>query len=216
MVYEVSRRTSTRRIKNPDGSGDDSDADIIVEVIDEISFIDPTRKYQQFTWTFDNSDQSSRRVHAVTVTGSDGSSKVQVERVDEYSVIDPTEQYQETRTTLDNASETRFSVDYVPTERDDRKTHDVKIHSKDGSAWLLIRRTDAFTVKSKADEQFWQTVYTLDHKDADAGDPAPTLEAPNTQWDKTSINPPYRFDPFQNIIDVSWGGLAVVFFDGAS
>jgi hypothetical protein len=235
VADEVNRKTSTRRIKNPDGDGAPSDADVIVEVIDEISFIDPSRQYQQFTWAFDNSEDSSRQVHAVTVIGSDSGdpahavplmgddrssisgSTVDVERVDQYKVIDPTEQHQETWTTLDNASEDRFAVDYVPSGGDNRETHDVKIHSKDGSAWLLIRRTDAFTIAGGADEQYWETEFSLDNKDADAGDPAPTdLADPTTDWDGTTINPPWRLDPFQNIVDVSWSGLAVVFYDGAA
>ena len=30
---------------------------------------------------------------------------------------------------------------------------------------------------------------------------------------ETKIDPPYRLDPLQNIINISWGGLAVEFGD---
>jgi hypothetical protein len=228
VPQEIARKTSTRRVTNPDVANSDgsppapSDADIIVEVIDEITFIDPEQQYQQFTWSFDNSDESSREVHVVTVNkdgpahGAEGGGTLKVERVDEYAAIDSRDNYQETRTTLDNSSEDRFAVDYTPAPGDSRKTHDVKIHSKDGSAWLLIRRTDEFTTKAGADDQYWETVFALDQKDGDAGDPPPELDAPTTTWDGTTINPPWRLDPFQNIVDVSWGKLLVVFYGGNS
>lgn len=223
MPQEIDRKTSTRRVWNPDSAASDgtppepSDSDVIVEVVDEISFVDPTQQYQEFRWVFDNSLDSSRETHGVTVTGSDETSKVDVERIDVYDVLDSRENYQETRISLDNASEARFAVDYVAGADDTRKTHDVKIYSKDGSAWLLIRRTDEFTIKGQADEQHWETVFSLDHKDHDAGDPPPDdLVAPTTEWDGSEINPPHRFDPFQNIVDVSWGGLAVIFYNGSA
>jgi hypothetical protein len=32
---------------------------------------------------------------------------------------------------------------------------------------------------------------------------------------KDDINPPYRLDPYQNIVNINWGGLAVEFFPGS-
>jgi hypothetical protein len=216
VAAEVNRKTSTRRIKNPDGDGNDSDSDVIVQVIDELTFVDPSKQYQEARWILDNSDQASRKVHTVTVKGKDDpSSKVEVERIDEYTVILPQTQYWETQITLDNASEDRFDPDYTPAETDKRVTHDVKVYSKDRSSWLKIRRTDSFVIRSERDEQFWETKFILDNKDPDVGDPTPELDAPTKDWDHTSINPPWRLDPFQNIVDLSWGGkLFVVLYNG--
>jgi hypothetical protein len=219
-MQEIDRKTSTRRIFDPASAAADgtppapSDSDIIVLVIDEITFIDPKDKYQQTTWSLDNSNASSRDVHAFTITGSDGASKLSVERIDQYDALDPKDHYQETRTTLDNASEARFAIDYAPTGADSRTTHDVKIYSKDGSSWLVMRRTDSFSVTDPKD-RYQETTFTLDNKDLDAGDPAPTnLDPPTTDWDGTTINPPWRFDPYQNVIDVQFGGCLLVFYDG--
>ena len=201
MPTETDRTTSVRRITNPD----DATTYVDLKVIDAISFVDPKSQGQETQYAFNNGSDDNRQVHVTNLTGTDGSSKLDVERIDVFSVIDAADRGQETQFALDNSAE-------PPTHL---TTHDVKIYSDDGSCWLMVRRTDSFAVADPSDSG-QETVFELDNPDDDIGNPPDPLDPPDTTWDGTDINPPWRIDPWQNIIDVSWGGLAVSFLSGAS
>lgn len=201
MPTETDRTTSVRRITNPD----DASVYVDLKVIDAISFVDPKSQGQETQYTLNNGSDDNRQVHVTNLTGTDGASKLDVERIDVFSVIDAADRGQETQFALDNSAE-------PPTHL---TTHDVKIYSDDGSCWLMVRRTDSFAVADPSDSG-QETVFELDNPDDDIGNPPDPLDPPDTTWDGTDINPPWRIDPWQNIIDVSWGGLAVSFLSGAS
>ncbi len=43
-----------------------------------------------------------------------------------------------------------------------------------------------------------------------------SVEAKLEETGSSGLNPPYRLDPWQNIININWGDVAVKFYDGAS
>ena len=186
MPQEINRVTSVRRITSPD----DVDTYVDLKIIDEITFIDPASHYQQTTIAFDNTSAASRVVTVVTVKGSDGSSTVDVERVTGLNVLDKSDHGQLTSYTIDNSAEPPIHL----------QTHLVTVRNKTNPGiWLQVQRIDAIAFKDPADHG-QETVYTLNNLDDDAD-----LDEPTTTWDGSQINPPWRIDPFQNIVDVCWG-----------
>lgn len=188
MADERVRKTSMRRITNP---LDDTQY-VDVKVIDQIEFKDPKSNAQEYVFRFNNSRDSSRRVHRKTVKGSENpDDTVDVERVDEFTVSDPKQNGQEFTYRLEgNSSE--------PPQH--RKTHKVKIHNpKQTELWLQIQRIDEIEFKDPKDNA-QERVFTLSWVDDDETNPSKVDKSD----DGTSINPPWRLDPFQNIVDVHW------------
>lgn len=186
MPQEINRVTSVRRITSPD----DVDTYVDLKIIDEITFIDPASHYQQTTIAFDNTSAASRAVTVATVKGSDGSSTVDVERVTGLNVLDKSDHGQLTSYTIDNSAEPPIHL----------QTHLVTVRNKTNPGiWLQVQRIDAIAFKDPADHG-QETLYTLNNLDDDTN-----LDEPTTTWDGSQINPPWRIDPFQNIVDVCWG-----------
>jgi hypothetical protein len=198
MATEKDRTTSVRRITNPD----DKTVYVDLKVIDQMSFIDETEQGQEYQYTFNNGNDSNRQVHVEQLVGTDNISRLDVERIDMFSVTDAQSDYQESQFTLDGDEPPVHLV-----------THDVKIYSQDGNSYLVVRRTDQMSV-TDAQSDYQESQFTLDNPDDDIGNPPPSLDAPDTSWDGTDINPPWRIDPFQSIIDVSWSGVLLVMYGG--
>jgi len=196
MASETERKTSMRRIRNPD----DNSQYVDVKVIDEISFFD-AKSAQEYRFVFNNHEDADRKVHVVTVKGTkedeeDPDFIVRVERIDEFGILDQKSDAQEYR--------------YVMTGNKDEppvhaKTHKFKIHHKetvDGEQrdlWIEMQRIDELSI-SDAKENGQERIFTLDWPDDDEKKKDPV----DSTSDNTSINPPWRFDPFQDVTDVRW------------
>lgn len=96
----------------------------------------------------------------------------------------------------------------------------VQLASKDDSQFLLVEIIQEFTSTS-GNGLIWQKhIWGIDSLSD------PLLQFGNNDWvrlfgsdqpDTTEVDPPWRLDPLQNIVNVSWGGgLAVEFGDGAT
>jgi hypothetical protein len=216
MASESSRETSVRRFAKPD----DPTTYVDGPVVDVISFIDANDRYQESEHTFDNTSENlSRETHTVTVTGiDDPSSTIDVERIDSFDTTDERDSFQEAITSL-------FNTDDPPKHL---QTHTIKVFNvDDNSIWYKVQRVDRFSVidaRSQYQEKIYQLKWDdgsnasddgegdtdLDNTENSAYDS--NLDEPDTSSDGTEINPPWRLDPFQNIVDVSWGKSFVVFF----
>jgi hypothetical protein len=200
MPAETDRKTHMIRITDPNNSSSYVD----VKIIDEISFIDQHDNAQETTYTVDNhNDNTNRQVHVVTVTGSDGVSTADVERVDVWSVLDPHDQ-------TNAAQESQFAlIGNMQEPPVHLVTHDFTIVNPDNSnIWIKVQRIDQLSVVDQhdPDNAAQETIYTLNWPDDDSTNPSVV----DTSDDGTSINPPWRLDPFQNIIDLQWGGVCIV------
>lgn len=200
MPVEIGRTTKRKRIALPSGSHVD------IPVITNITFIDASDRYQEIQFTVDNSAKGARTVHVVDLSGDvDGSpmSGLQVERIDLWPVLDPNDRYQETQASLDNVTG-EDALPY-PHFRAHFMTHNVTYTSaQDSQAAVITELIDEVRVLDPND-RYQETrlvltnnppvgVYTLDETDPDISDTA------------NGIDPPYRTDPFQNI--VAWRDTA--------
>jgi hypothetical protein len=176
---------------------------VLVPVITKISFIDPVKQYQEYQYTVDNSSGSDRDVHIDTVTSSAGSGTLDVERIDVWKVIDAIKQYQESQFKFDNVTGAHDTPIHFTTHA---KTHKVKWG--DSSAWVQSELIDRFSIIDPV-QQYQEHEFTLTgNPDADANGFAVTQadfgDADIT--DSGSIDPPWRTDPFQNIVDFNDSG----------
>jgi hypothetical protein len=198
MPVEFSRTTKRKRIKLPGGHFVD------VPVITAIAWLDASDRFQETQHSVDNSSESDREVHVDQVykTGQTSGESISVERIDVWKVIDPQDRYQETQTTLDNVT----GKDSVPPHFSTHtETHVVRYKNPDNAnVYIDSELIDRFSFIDAADRG-QETIFQLnnpktdDEAQADPNDP-----------DITDINldPPFRTDPFQNIIGWnSAGGL---------
>lgn len=194
MPVETGRTTKRKRITLPSGGTVD------IPVITEITFVDPSDRYQEITFTVDNSAQGGRTVHVVNLHGDvdgDLTQVLPVERIDTWPVLDKIDRGQETQASLDNVTGEdaqpypHFSTHFV--------THNVTYTSSlDNQAAIITELIDELHVLDPIDRgqetRFVLTnnppagVYTLGTSDANIADTA------------NGIDPPWRTDPFQNIV----------------
>lgn len=191
MPQETSRFTRTIKVKNPD----DESQYVALKIIDEISFRD--RRFQEYVYTFNNNAEAARQVRVEEI--GDGDNKLRVERIEKLSNRDDKQRFQE------------YIWEYL-TEEPPRHlvTHDVKIYAtdengnKDEDVWIKVRRVDKLFVMDEK-ERFQETELEL-------------VWPSDEDYDYTGLGtlydqePPYRIDPFQAIIDASWGSKCMLVF----
>jgi hypothetical protein len=189
MPEEFSRTTARKRITLPNGGQVD------VPVITKISFIDPVQRHQEYQYTIENSAQADRRVHVDQVASSadPGGEKLPIERIDKWITIDPVARAQESQFEMDNVT----GGDSTPP----RFTTHLRTHIKryvsqaNPTIWIESELIDAFTVVDPVDRA-QESIYTLNNTDADA-----SSEDAEISDSGNGIDPPWRTDPFQNIVD---------------
>ncbi len=186
MPTELSRTTARKRITLGASFVD-------VPVITKISFVDPNDRYQETQYSIDNSSGAARRVHTDVI----GTPSLPVERIDRWSMLDPNDRGQETQITMDNVT----GHDEVPPHFSAHiKTHVVRYKNPDDpNTWIESELIDSFAVLDPNDRG-QESVFVLnnpetsDEAQADPNDP--------NIADFGEIDPPWRTDPFQNLIKV--------------
>src|SRR5260370_21906654 len=188
MSTEVFRTTHMLRVINPN----DNTQFVDVKVIDAIAFIDPHDQGQETDYNLDNKEENQfRQVHTVTINGTDGSSTLNVERIDLFGVVDAHAGGQESDFNM---------VGNMNEPPQHLLTHDFVVNNPTNpSLTITVQRIDQFSIIDPHD-QAQETLYYLNNLDDDMSNPSEV----DTSDDGTSINPPWRMDPFQNITDVSW------------
>lgn len=153
--------------------------------------------------------------------------QVTVERINSFPHIVPYEQYWERAWVLKGNQESNeptpqhflthlFMV--TGTINGNTMNDDGSFGKPDKNTYVVMQRMD--TLSAVVDyEQYWEFRHLLNWPDDDVtnpDDPDKTDKSYNPDdYSSDSPAPAYRFDPFQNLIDVQWGGLAVEFGDHA-
>jgi hypothetical protein len=218
MAQEVGRVTKNKKVKLPDGST------VLVPVITEISFIDPVNQAQETIYTIDNSGNADRDVHVASIkgdgttdeTGQD-SKELQVERLDLWRILDAVEKGQETFIGFDNKTVAQ-PPDAPPYFTTHSKTHIVRYQNDpDDGNFIDSELIDGFSIIDPV-HQGQETQYSL------AGNPTGTddgnghmvvtanVDDPDITDSANGVDPPWRLDPFQNIVNFSGGYLLHVIF----
>lgn len=204
MAEEVSRTRSVRRITAPGNTGTYID----LKVTDEITFREERPPYQEWVLGFKNNpDDAARTVRVVEV----GEDKLKVERIDTLDTTETTGIQQEAIWYFLNNQDPPVHL----------KTHKKKIYASDGSGtitdtgtWIEVQRVDEIEFEDQQDEVRGQeSIWVLSNPDLeDEDDDYKNLTTPVTDWDGKTINPPWRLDPFQTIVDCSFSGFMLVLY----
>lgn len=191
MPVETGRTTARKIIHLP------SSQDVSIPVITKINFVDASDRYQETQHTIDNTSDSNRTVHvdAVHPTIGDTSQSINVERIDVWNVLDPSDRYQETQFKIDNVT---GSGSTPPHFSNHVRTHVVRYYAdpnnpNDSGTWVDSELIDEIAVLDPSD-RYQETIYTLRHTDAQADPLDPDIS-------DAVLDPPYRLDPFQNIVN---------------
>lgn len=199
MPEEFSRTTKVKTIDVPGGE------DVKFPVITKVSFIDPFKQYQEYQYEVDNSVQGDRRVHVVNVYGESATQPIQVERLEIWKHVDPFSRYQESQVEFDNIngeSNTPPSFD-IANGGSHLKTHVVRWYrdqNQQSTNWVDVEYIDRFSVIDPK-SQYQETIFELRNPTQEEAD-AMDLDSDPDITD-ASIDPPYRTDPFQNIVNFS-------------
>lgn len=195
MAKETNRKTLLKRISQPSNPENFVD----VPVIQEISFVDQKDDAQERRFRFVNADKSSRKTHVITIDS------LEIERVDQVTIVDHKTDGQEYVYRLTN--------DDDPPRH--RKTHRVRLYQNNDTNsgnYLEIDYVDEMDVLDhKSDSQDRVLVLSGNLQDGDEVDL--TLDYYDAQ---ESVDPPYRLDPFQNVVGAHWGNVPVLCFAGLS
>lgn len=191
MPVEVGRTTARKVIDLPGGQS------VSIPVITKISFIDASGRYQETEHVIDNSSDSNRIVHVDKVhpTSGDISKSIDVERIDFWNVIDPVDRHQETQFHIDNVTGADSAPPHFSTHL---RTHVVRYHAdpnnpNDNGDWVDSELIDEIAVIDPAD-RYQESYYTLVNTDLPSDPADPDIS-------DALLDPPYRTDPFQNIVD---------------
>lgn len=202
MPTEFSRTTARKRITLP--SGDQVD----VPIITKISFIDPTLRGQEYQYTIENSAQSNRQVHVDNVPATNGTfDTLAVERIDKWITIDPVRRGQETQLFLDNVT----GADSVPPHFSTHfRTHVVRYYGVDNqNAYIDSELIDEFRVEDPVNRH-QETRVALNNPQT-SGEAQANPDDPEISDSGNGIDPPWRTDPFQNIIGFGGSNTAEPF-----
>jgi hypothetical protein len=193
----TTRERARLTIKLP--SGDQIDIPVLTKVI----VVDPNG--QETEQHIENTSSGNREVHVDKVTSSkDSSATIDVERIDVWKVHDDIEHGQDIQFLFDN----KTGGDTTPPSFTAHlKRHIVRYYKdpnnhNDSGAWIDSELIDSFSV---LDQRGQEDIFTLDNpaRDDDAAQANPNDPA-------IAQDPPYRTDPYQNIVDfndeVSTGG----------
>lgn len=206
MAEEKSRTRSVRRITAPGDTGTYID----LKIIDDITFKEEKPPYQEWVLKFQNNpDDAARTVRVVEV----GDAKLKVERIDTLDTEESTGRRQESIWSFLNDKDPPVHLE----------THETTIYASDGNGnitdtgtWIKVQRIDKIEFEDEADEvRNQESVWQLDNPDkSDDKDDYKELTPPVRTWDNSTINPPWRLDPFQTITDCSFGRYMLILHSG--
>lgn len=212
MPVETSRKRSVRRIYAPGTQKDDKEKTFIpLKITDEITFQDQVAPYQEWVLSFKNGLTDANRTVKVVEVGETGE-KLKTERVIDLGLTEQQGIRQEAIWSfLGNKQTPPLHLDtykrkiYLSNESGEIIDRDV---------WIEVERIRAIEFADDYDDVRTQDyVWTLKHPDEqDEQDDYTGTKDAITEWDFSSINPPYRIDPFQTIVDCSFGKSLVVFY----
>jgi hypothetical protein len=207
MAEEFSRTTARKKVKMPNGNT------VNIPVVTKISFIDAAERYQETQYSIDNSAQGQRTIHVDDITPSAEvtGDPLKVERVDTWRVGDAPDRAQETFLSFDNVTGGDTKPPRFTTHL---KTHVVRYkNDPDDGNWIDSELIDQFIVLDAVDRG-QETVCSLNWPpgtfDNDGKEIViASLDDPDISDTDNGIDPPWRTDPFQNIIDCNGVGVFI-------
>jgi hypothetical protein len=227
-LEETSRKTRLKRVRFPSQEPGEAGPYLDIPVIEEIEFKDPKKNNQVYRYRINNDAEADRKTHVKTIRNrslnlsSTAKATLDVERIDEISFRDPKEFSNitgwETGYRLDNNDPPPSLPSGSPISH--MKKHVVRYGSgsPDG-VWIDSELIDEIEFKDPKDSSR-ELRFRLKNPpigeavEDDKNDPYfPTKGYISEDWVRDGprheagegVDPPWRFDPFQNVVNVKAG-----------
>jgi hypothetical protein len=217
-----------KRIRNPDDDEQYVDLRLVEELevvtvkpalASHIHPLQPRGQFQRIKYNFRNDEDADRTVRVKTIThkqDKDENGEPDPDDADDDSQRLEVEIIEELETTTGGGPDYQLSTTiFNPFDEEDddapttRKFHRRKVYhvddddTVDPDTWIELKRSDEITVETVNKDGGYQKIfYHLKWKD-DAFDK--WKEKPPEEGDP-GIDPPWRIDPLQQIVNVKWGG----------
>ncbi len=211
-MADNTRKAVRKRINLPNGSY------VYIPVLERIPFSVAADQYQEHIVYLRNDANTNRVTHVRDVPNLDNTETIQVERIDKWPVKTMAEQAQERIYYLKNLDPPPILPDGT-NDPAHEKVHYVRYYQNNdvnSDAWVDVELIDKLKITVAA-EQYQEWLLYLRHDEpgdviADPGvnygpvtigfcDPLLDIANPGT----LELDPPYRLDPFQNIIQFDAG-----------
>ncbi len=215
-MAEADRTLARQRVICPT----DNSLHVDIPVINSMAWTCAAEQAQEYRWTINNTlDNQIRAVHTHRVTNvADSSQYLDVERIDGVGGKIMANQAQEYLWNLKNFDPPPQPPELIGEDPQHRKVHYVRYYKDNNTssdAWIDVELIDQCKITCMA-EQAQEYIFYL--KNPELGDPAPDpdggLEPPDPYRPTiATCNPdlhlldgqaPWRFDPFQNVVNVHW------------
>ena len=217
MPVAKGRTTANKTITLPDGGT------VLVPVITQLNVVDPVDRYQETDYTIINtvndpvtSKSTTRQVHVdqIDQTGNIDNSQpfppgdpslLAVERVDVWNVLEPVDRAQETDVSLFN-DQSNYDPNGPPFFTRHKASHVVRVQNDpDDGNYVdveLIDELDWVDPADRGQETHLQLNQPQGTYDSSSGMNVITADSSDPDITDTSsgIDPPFRLDPFQNIV----------------
>ncbi len=214
------RKAIRKRVHLPNGGA------VWIPCLEQIPFSVAADQYQEHVLYLRNGVENDRKVHVRDVPNVDNDATIPVERIDRLPVKTMAEQAQERLYYLKNLDPPPILPD-GSNDPAHEKVHYVRYFEDNNSNsdnWVDVELIDRLKITVAA-EQYQEWILYLRHDVL--GD---EIESPGVnygpvtvgfcdmsldtgQGEASGIDPPYRFDPFQNIIQFNSGGTFTEPFD---
>ena len=212
MPVEAKRKYSSRRLLVNKFDPTSTYNVIDVPVIDEITFIDPAEQYQEIIFTFSNTNKPDRKTHKIGFYTDIFSLKYNtmpdlvIETIDRFKVVDRRENAQEYWYSLNGENPpVHLKSHFTKLISNDTliataASYPARVEESNWGPIIAVERIDEIIFKDpRRNNQ--ETKYILDWSAEDETDRNPP--SPSNEWNGTSINPPWRIDPFQAIVGIN-------------
>ncbi len=218
-MVDNTRRAVRKRINLPNGSY------VYIPVLERIPFSVAADQYQEHIMYLRNGLNTERTVHIRDVPSLDNTEHIQVERIDKFQIKTMAEQAQERVYYVKNLDPPPILPDGTNDPAHER-VHYVRYfqnNDTNSDAWVDVELIDKLKITVAAEQyQEWQVFLRHDEPGNVIANPGVnygpvTVGFCDPSFDlapgELEIDPPYRLDPFQNIIQFSAEGTAPEPFD---
>jgi hypothetical protein len=213
MAEQADRVYKRKRIKKPT----DDSVFVDIPILTQAKFVTAAEQYQD-RWVYLKNDSSShRKTRIQRVTNPNSGDYVDVERLGSFFVKTLQEQAQEYEYIIKNDDPAPIQPDGSDNPAHEKK-HVVRFYPDNDTTsgtWADLELIDELKITS-ATEQYQE--YRIILRNPDPGDPAPDSGVPydvtvgfcdsslELYADDEGFDPPYRLDPFRNIVNINFGG----------
>ncbi len=221
MADATVRKAVRKRVHLPNGGA------VWIPCLEVVPFVVAADQYQEHNLYLRNGTDADRKVHIRNVPSLDDPGQtIPVERIENFTAKTVAEQAQERRLIVTNLDPPPILPDGTNDPAHER-VHYLRYYQDNDpntDTWVDVEFIDDLKVIVAAEQyQEWRLILRKEELGDPVDDPSVNygpitvgtcdMSLPTGQGEASGIDPPYRFDPFQNIIQFNEGATSYEPFD---